>query len=263
MAVRNKRPPQPGHSVIVHAKVVAGDCAPRKTAEDDLLGVAAVLFTNPRHSLEAVVERRLGRPVFRVAPPSECNVFPGGVEVRQTNPDEIPPSGDAVAHVAALRPTGADVAVCPAVIVAGVLDDDRIAFSRLPIDRQIGDMIDLGFLVAGQGLPDPAAGGRLAGLELGHGQVRLHRADVGRVRLGQGQCHGQAEQEKHGFEGSKDHGRSRAWQSVPACRAREKPVFCRKIPVAIEFRCDRFPRPLFGGGLQKLYFLETCHSIPV
>ena len=96
------------------------------------------------------------------------------------------------------------------VIVARKLENDRVTFSPLPVSRKIGDVIDFGFPIAGQGLPDPAAGGRLAGLELGHGQVRLHPADVGRVRLGQGQCHGQAEQEKHGFEGSKDHGRSRA-----------------------------------------------------
>ena len=196
MAVRDKRPPQLGHPVVVQAKIVAGDRAPGKPGKDDLPGVAAVLFTNPRNSLEAIVDRRLGRPVFRVAPPGESDVVSGIVEVRQTNPDETPPPGDAVAHVAAFRPPGADVAMCPVVIVAGVLDNDRIAFSRLPVGRKIGDMIDLGFLVAGQGLPDPAAGGRLAGLELGHGQVRLHRANIGRVRLGQGQRHDQAEQQQ-------------------------------------------------------------------
>ena len=103
-------------------------------------------------------------------------------DVGQAGPDEAPAGADAIAQAATFYRARADVAILRLEgAVAGVFDDDRIAFARNPVSREIEGVVDVSAGIGGIHLPDAHAGRRLPFQDGRRLQVLRDGCDVGKI----------------------------------------------------------------------------------
>ena len=160
--VRDEGGPEGGDFIVVESDVVDGDGTPGESAEDDLMGVDAVVGDDLRNDREGVVDGRLF-----VAPPGELVVLFVGADEGEVEPNG-PASGESVAEGGVFDPTGGAEG---GGVVAGEFYDEGVAFLAafpvgVPMRREIERVVDLSALIGRWRNEDAFAG---AGFFVGDG----------------------------------------------------------------------------------------------
>lgn len=176
--VGDKGGPERGDFVVVEADVIHGDGTPGEAAEDDLIGVDAVVGDDLRDGLFGV-----GDGGLFASPPGRLIAFLIGADEREVEPNGVA-SGETKAEGGVFDTTGGAKVGC---VVAGEFHDEGVLFfAGFPVGGKVEGVVDLGSLIGKGGDEDAFPGRGFFTGDGGEGDFFLIDGGIGVREIGEG-----------------------------------------------------------------------------